>query len=74
MTPETEFAGITHKAKRWQREITLYRGEEIVGVGTIESLAEERGVSCKYMEWLTTPTAARRANGSPDHLIAVRTD
>jgi hypothetical protein len=59
----TEFQD--ERAHTWDtREVTLYRGEEIVDFGTIKELAERRKVSKDYIYWLTTPTAARRAEKS----------
>lgn len=74
MTPADEFPDVRKKSWR-NREVTLYKGEEIIDFGTIAELAMRRGVSENYIYWLTTPTAARRANKNPEQrLIGVVTE
>ena len=40
----------------------LYRGDEPLGVGTADELAEAMGVKRDTILWLSTPAAHRRAN------------
>lgn len=39
----------------------LYRGDEIVAVGTAKQLAERQGVSPKTIRWYASETAAKRS-------------
>lgn len=41
---------------------TLYHGDEIVGVGTMDDLAELLGVSLSTIQWYATPSARKRGN------------
>lgn len=56
----------------WNREVVLYRGDEIVDQGTIKEIAERRGVRKDTIYWLTMPTAHRRADKRKDQSKAVR--
>lgn len=56
----------------WNSEVTLYRGDSIVGVGTIRDLAEKRKVRKATIYWLTMPTAHRRADSRKDQSKAMR--
>lgn len=38
----------------------LYRGDELVDVGTARELAGRMGVTAEYVRWMATPTARRR--------------
>lgn len=40
----------------------LYRGDELLGMGTAEELAEKLGIKRDTVLWLSTPAAHRRAN------------
>lgn len=40
----------------------LYRGDEPLGVGTADELAERLGIKRDTILWLSTPAAHRRAN------------
>lgn len=40
----------------------LYRGDEMLDVGTADELAEKMGVKRDTVLWLSTPAAHRRAN------------
>lgn len=44
----------------WNREVVLYKGEDIVMQGTIKQVAEWRGVRKDTIYWMTMPTAERR--------------
>ena len=50
----------------------LYRGDELVDVGTADELAERRHVTAAYVRWMATPTARRRVRGR--RLLAYRID
>ncbi|MGP4073802.1 hypothetical protein ACTWQB_14760 [Piscibacillus sp. B03] len=42
------------------KEYAVYKGENIIAMGTAEECAEEMGVQPEYIKWLTMPTAKRR--------------
>jgi len=50
----------------WNKEVTLYRGDEVIDTGTIKELAERRKVRKATIYWLTMPTAQRRAASRKD--------
>lgn len=50
----------------------LYRGDELVDVGTARELAGRLGVTVEYVRWMATPTARRRDRGR--RLLAYRID
>lgn len=50
----------------------LYRGDELVDVGTARELAGRLGVTVEYVRWMATPTARRRDRGH--RLLAYRID
>ena len=41
---------------------TLYRGDEVIGTGTISELAELWEVKKDTMQWYATPSARKRGN------------
>ncbi|MCR8978714.1 hypothetical protein [Brevibacillus laterosporus] len=41
-------------------EFAIYKGEELLAMGTAEDCAKELGVTKEYIQWLTMPTAKRR--------------
>jgi hypothetical protein len=43
-----------------EQEYAIYKGEELLCIGTKEECAKELGVQPEYIYWLTTPTAKRR--------------
>lgn len=45
------------------KEYAIYKGEELLAIGTAQECAEELGVTDKYIYWLATPTAKRIAEG-----------
>lgn len=53
------------------REVTLYRGEEVIDFGTVKELAERRKCTPEYIYWLTMPYAAKRANSRKDPSKAI---
>lgn len=48
---------------------TLYRGDEVIGTGTISELAELWGVKKDTMHWYATPSARKRGN-----IVAIYSD
>lgn len=54
-----------------RKEVTLYRGEEVIATGTIKELSEQRKVTPEYIYWLTMPFASRRAAGRKDPSRAI---
>ncbi|MFS1511722.1 hypothetical protein VQL36_04695 [Chengkuizengella sp. SCS-71B] len=42
------------------QEYAVYRGDELVCIGTKEECAKKLNVQPKYIYWLTTPTAKRQ--------------
>lgn len=42
------------------REYAVYKGEQLLAMGTAEECATELNVSKQYIQWLTMPTAKRR--------------
>ncbi|MBU8568855.1 hypothetical protein KM914_21045 [Virgibacillus pantothenticus] len=43
-----------------EQEYAVYKGDELLCIGTKEECAKELGVQPEYIYWLTTPTAKRR--------------
>lgn len=52
--------------------LVLYRGDEVVGVGTKEELAEMLDIQPKSVNFYASPANVRRASGRDDKLVAVR--
>lgn len=55
----------------------VYKGENLLAMGTAEECAAKLGVSPKYIYWLTMPTAKRRlaARKHPEKcMVGVRLD
>lgn len=50
----------------------LYRGDDLLGIGTAKELAEAQGVKPETIKFYATPVYQRRANGSPKRLTAVK--
>lgn len=42
------------------KEYAVYKGENLLAMGTAAECAEKMRVSEEYIYWLTTPTAKRR--------------
>jgi hypothetical protein len=42
------------------REYAVYKGENLIALGTLEECASKLNVTKEYIYWLTTPTAKRR--------------
>lgn len=43
-----------------QSEYAVYRGDDLIVIGTAKECAAEMGVTPEYIKWMTTPAAARR--------------
>lgn len=59
----------------WRYEIMLYRGEEVVDQGTVQEIAERRGVQKLTIYYYLQPIAAKRAAARKNKtagLVAVR--
>lgn len=41
-------------------EYAVYKGEQLLCIGTADECAKELKVKPEYIQWLTTPTAKRR--------------
>lgn len=50
----------------------LYRGDDLLGIGTAKELAEAQGVRPETIKFYATPVYQKRANGSPRRLAAVK--
>lgn len=46
--------------KRYKREYAVYKGEQLIVMGTAAECAKKMNVKPDYIEWLTMPTAKRR--------------
>jgi hypothetical protein len=58
-------------------EFAIYKGDELLAIGTDESCAEKLGVTKEYIYWLTMPTAKRRLakRKRPDRcIVGIRLD
>lgn len=42
------------------KEYAVYKGEELIAIGTAKECANELNVTLDYIQWMTTPTAKRR--------------
>lgn len=42
------------------KEYAVYKGEELIVIGSVKECAEFMGVKPDYIYWMTTPTAKRR--------------
>lgn len=60
---------------KFTTEYTLYKGEEVIAVGTAEEISRKLGINPKTVRFYASPTQQRRA-AAPAHpgnrLIAVR--
>lgn len=43
-----------------KQEYAIYKGDELLVIGTASECAKYLNVQPKYIQWLTTPTAKRR--------------
>ena len=59
------------------KEFAVYKGDELMCIGTSKECAAVLGVQQKYINWLTTPTAKKRLANRKDPdsaLIAIVID
>lgn len=49
---------------------TLWKGDQVLAIGTAKELAERFGVTVKTIRWLASPAAKRRDTGK--RLVAER--
>lgn len=47
---------------KYYGEFAVYRGDDMVAVGTAEECAKELGVSSEYIRWMTTPYGRKLTN------------
>lgn len=45
-----------------KNEYAMYKGEELIAIGTIDELAEMRGVKRETIMYYSTPTYAKRVS------------
>ena len=43
-----------------QKEVAVYKGDNLVGIGTVSEMAELLGVKEDTIMWYTSPAATRR--------------
>lgn len=53
------------------RTYVVYKGEDVVAIGSLSEVAERLGVTEDYVRWLSTPTAHRKESASKrDRMVA----
>lgn len=50
------------RRKYWDEEIALYRGDDLIDSGTIQEIADRRGVQKMTIRYYLTPIGHRRAD------------
>jgi hypothetical protein len=50
----------------------LYKGDRLLGVGTLQELAERRGVKPETIYYYSMPAYRRRGKANGNRLVAVR--
>lgn len=58
-------------------EYALYKGDEIIGIGTAKELAEKLGIKPETIRWYATPSQEKRVAAAADpenQMIAVKID
>lgn len=76
-TNKTFIKGREPMREYWKYEIALYRGEDIIDTGTVQEIAERRGVQKLTIYYYLQPIASKRADSRVSKttgLRAVRTD
>lgn len=56
----------------WKYEISLYRGDDIIDSGTIQEIAERRGVQKLTIYYYLMPIAGKRADSRRDKAAGLR--
>lgn len=62
------------KRKIDQSCYAIYRGDEFVDLGTLDYLSKILNISRKTLQWLKSPTAMKRFDGSRNGLIVIKVD
>lgn len=58
-------------AKWWNRTIALYKGDELIDIGTVQEVAERRGVLKRTIYFMSQPAYVKRAkNGKKPRIVA----
>jgi len=47
-------------------EYAVYKGDDLLAIGTDKECAQELGVTPKYIRWMTTPAAKKRIQSKAD--------
>jgi hypothetical protein len=74
---KTFIGGREPRRRYWKYEIALYRGDDEIDHGTIEEIADRRGVQKLTIYYYLMPVAGKRADSRKNKssgLRAVRTD
>lgn len=53
------------------KEYAVYKGDELLAMGTAKECAQELGVTAKYIKWMTTPSGIKIYNNRkhPEHCM-----
>lgn len=54
-----------------RKEYALYRGEEILCIGTVDEIAEKQGIRPETIYFYTTPAHQKRRANSKNAMIAI---
>ena len=60
--------------KKNNKAYALYKGEECLGIGTLEELAEQLKISRKTMVFYATPTYKKRVKKGINRRVLVRVE
>ncbi len=60
--------------KQDQSVYAIYKGDEFLDLGTLEELSNKFGISRKSLQWMKSPIAMKRFNGSKNGLIVIKID
>ena len=61
------------KSKAYYGDYAVYKGDELIIIGTAEECAERLNVNAKYIRWLSTPSVVKR-HDSTNKMIAIKID
>lgn len=56
------------------KEYALYKGEEMLAIGTLDELAAWKGVARKTIQFYQYPTYQKRAKNSKNRMIVIPLD
>lgn len=65
---------MTDKKPWYRREFALYKGETLLGIGTIDELHEETGKSKDFLRFMTFPTYNHRCKNGKNRLKMIDLD